>query len=191
MTFQIQNITALPPIKKEEELVAQLKAKQKEALNYLYDHYSGALYGVVLRIVKKEDQAEEVLQDVFLKIWDRIASYDPAKGKLFTWMVNIARNQAIDKTRSKELSKEKKTDDIDNLVDRIDNKEYSELSVESIGLKEVVAKLPTDQKFVIDYLYLKGYTQSELAEEFNIPLGTIKTRLRMAMLELRYILKIN
>lgn len=191
MAFQIQNITALSAIKKEEELVSQLKAKQKEALSYLYDRYSGALYGVVLRIVKKEDQAEEVLQDIFLKIWDRIGSYDPNKGKLFTWMVNIARNQAIDKMRSKELSKEKKTDDIDNLVDRIDNKEYSELSVESIGLKEVVAKLPADQKFVIDYLYLKGYTQSELADEFNIPLGTVKTRLRMAMIELRSILKVN
>ena len=181
----------MPPIKKEEVLVAQLKAKQKEALSYLYDHYSGALYGVVLRIVKKEDQAEEILQDIFLKIWNRIGSYESSKGKLFTWMVNIARNQAIDKMRSKELSKENKTDDIANLVDRIDNKEYSELSVESIGLKEVDEKLPAEQKFVIDYLYLKGYTQSELAEEFNIPLGTVKTRLRMAMIELRSILKVN
>lgn len=181
----------MPPIKKEEELVAQLKAKQEEALSYLYDHYSGALYGVVFRIVKKEDQADEVLQDIFFKIWNRIGSYDQTKGKLFTWMVNIARNQAIDKMRSKELSKENKTDDLANLVDRIDNKEYSEMSVESIGLKEVVAKLPADQQFVIDYLYLKGYTQSELAEEFNIPLGTVKTRLRMAMIELRSILKVN
>jgi RNA polymerase sigma factor (sigma-70 family) len=191
LAFQVQNITALPAIKKEEELVSQLKAKQKEALSYLYDHYSGALYGVVFRIVKKQEQAEEVLQDIFLKIWDRIGTYDASKGKLFTWMVNIARNQAIDKTRSKELRNENKTDDIAILVDRIDNKEYGELPVESIGVKEVVGKLPAEQKFVIEYLYLKGYTQSELAEEFNIPLGTVKTRLRMAMNELRSILKIN
>lgn len=168
----------------------RLKSRQKDALSYLYDHYSGALYGAILRIVIKEEVAEETLQDVFLKIWDNIGSYDPAKGKLFTWMLNIARNQAIDKTRSKEISKGKKTDDIDNLVNRIDRNAYSELFVESIGLNEVLAGLPQDQKFVVEYLYLKGYTQSELAEEFAIPLGTIKTRLRMALIELRTLLKV-
>jgi len=106
-------------------------------------------------------------------------------------MLNIARNLAIDKSRLKEISKDKKTDDIDDLVNKIDRKEQSELSVEAIGLKEVLVRLPQDQRFVVEYLYLKGYTQSELAEEFNIPLGTVKTRLRMAMMELRSILNVN
>ena len=149
------------------------------------------MYGIITRIVKNEDVAEEVLQDVFLKIWDKIDSYDSTKGKLFTWMLNIARNQAIDKTRSKEISKGRKTDDIDNLVGRIDKADYGEQKVDSIGLTEVLVKLPEDQRFVIEKLYLEGYTQSEVAEEFNIPLGTVKTRTRMAMIELRTILEVN
>jgi RNA polymerase sigma factor (sigma-70 family) len=160
-------------------------------LDYLYDHYSGALYGVISRILSNEDIAEEVLQDVFLRIWDRIDNYDASKGRLFTWMLNIARNLAIDKTRSKEISKDRKTDDIGDLVNRIDRKEQSEQNVETIGLKEVLGRLSDEQKFVVEHLYLKGYTQSELAEEFNIPLGTVKTRLRLAMIELRTLLKVN
>ncbi len=165
--------------------------KDQSVLDYLYNHYSGALYGVVFRILKKEETAEEVLQDVFLKIWDKIDGYDPAKGKLFTWMVNIARNQAIDKTRSKEISKSKKTDDLDILVNRFDRQENFEIPVDTIGLKEVLQKLSPDQLFVVSQLYLKGYSQSEVAEEFNIPLGTVKTRLRLAMIELRSLLDIK
>jgi RNA polymerase sigma factor (sigma-70 family) len=168
-----------------------LKAKNPASLDYLYDHYSAALYGIVFRIVKSDDVAEEVLQDVFLKIWDKIDAYDASKGKLFTWMLNLARNQAIDKIRSKEISKSRKTDDIDNLVGKINKAEYSEQNVEAIGLKEVLARLPEEQCFVIEKLYLEGYTQSEVAEEFNIPLGTVKTRTRMALAELRIILKVN
>jgi RNA polymerase sigma factor (sigma-70 family) len=158
-------------------------------LEYLYDHYAGALLGVVARILKKEELAEEVLQDVFLKIWDRIESYDASKGRLFTWMLNIARNQAIDKTRSKEFSKAKKTGDIDNYVNRIENEGYVEQKVEGIGLQNLLNTLPEDQRFIIDQHYLKGYTQAEIAEEFNLPLGTVKTRMRPAMKELRNLLK--
>jgi RNA polymerase sigma factor (sigma-70 family) len=175
----------------EDELVVGLKGKSHAALEYLYDHYSGALYGIISRIVKKEDVAEEILQDVFLKIWDRIGSYDPSKGRLFTWMLNIARNKAIDKTRSKEISKGRKTDDIDNLVNRIDHQHHDVLQVDAIGLKDVLDKLPEEQRFVVNTLYLRGYTQSELAEEFGIPLGTVKTRHRLAMISLREILNIN
>jgi RNA polymerase sigma factor (sigma-70 family) len=169
----------------EEDLIKALTSRDRSALSYLYDHYSGALYGVIIRIVKKETIAEEVLQDVFIKIWERFNSYNAAKGKLFTWMLNIARNQAIDKTRSKEISNEQKTSGIEKVVSRIDQQEFSETPVEGIGLKELLKKLPEEQKFVVEYLYFQGYSQSELAEEFNIPLGTVKTRLRLAMQHLR------
>jgi len=170
--------------------VTRLKRKESAALDYLYDHYSGALNGIVFRIVRDEDVAEEILQDVFLRIWDKIGNYDSSKGKLFTWMLNVARNLAIDKVRSKEITKAKKTDDIDNLVHKIDRQESGELAVDTIGLTEVLERLPNEQKFVVEYLYLKGYTQTELAEEFKIPLGTVKTRLRLAMIELRSILNV-
>jgi RNA polymerase sigma factor (sigma-70 family) len=143
------------------------------------------LYGVILRIVKKDEVAEEVMQDVFLKIWERFESYDASKGRLFTWIVNIARNQAIDKTRSKEIVKDQKTGGFEKVVNRVDRTEYIEQNVEAIGVKEVLQQLPEEQRFIVDYLYLKGYTQSEVAEEFNIPLGTVKTRLRLAMQRLR------
>jgi RNA polymerase sigma-70 factor (ECF subfamily) len=106
-------------------------------------------------------------------------------------MLNLTRNLAIDKTRSKEMSKGKKTDDIDLLVNKVDKQEHTEQQVEAIGLKEVLSRLPDEQKFVVEHLYLKGYTQSELADEFNIPLGTVKTRTRLALTELRTILKVG
>lgn len=171
-------------------MIKLLLQKDKSALSYLYDNYSAALYGVVYRVLQKEDVAEEVLQDVFLKIWNKIDSYDAEKGKLFTWMLNIARNQAIDKTRSKEISKASKTRGIDNLVSRIDNTDYVEQKIDSIGLEDVLKKLSEDQRFVVEYLYFKGYSQSELAKEFNIPLGTVKTRLRSAMQQLRVIVEV-
>ncbi len=165
--------------------MSRLKGRDRQALEYLYDHYSGALHGVIFRILKKEEVSEEVLQDVFLKIWDRIGQYDAGKGKLFTWLLNIARNQAIDKTRSREISKDQKTGGIENLVNRIDNEGYIEQRIEDIGVQEILKGLSQEQQFVVEYLYFKGYSQAELAEEFNIPLGTVKTRLRLAMQHLR------
>ena len=76
----------------ETELVMLLKQKSKVAFNYLYDNYSRALYGIILKIVETEEVAEDILQDVFVKIWNRIDSYDASKGKLFTWLLNVARN---------------------------------------------------------------------------------------------------
>jgi len=169
----------------EAELVTRLRSKDRQALEYLYDNYSGALYGVILRIVKKEDIADDVLQDVFLKIWDKFDSYDSTKGKLFTWILNVARNQAIDKTRSREISREKKTTGIDNVVSKVDRSVYLEQGIDSIGVTDILKDLPEEQRFVVEHLYFKGYTQSELAEEYNIPLGTVKTRLRLAMKQLR------
>jgi RNA polymerase sigma factor (sigma-70 family) len=172
----------------EESLVMALRKKDRSAFEYLYDHYSGALLGVISRIIKREEVADEVLQDVFMKIWDRIETYDASKGRLFTWMLNIARNQAIDRTRSKEYRKDKKTGDIEDYVNRIDHEEYVEQKVEAIGMKELLNALPEDQRFIIEQHYLKGYTQAEISEEFNLPLGTVKTRMRLAMMELRNLL---
>jgi RNA polymerase sigma factor (sigma-70 family) len=108
---------------------------------------------------------------------------------LFTWMLNLAKNQAIDKTRSKEISRENKTGGLENFVSGVNKGEFSEQKIEAIGVKEILTTLPDDQRFIVDQLYFKGYSQSELAEEFNIPLGTVKTRLRLAMKQLRLILK--
>lgn len=169
----------------ESQLVSRIKSRDQAAFEYLYDNYSGALYGVILRILKNEAIAEEVLHDSFLKIWDKIDQYDVSRGKLFTWIVNLARHLAIDKVRSKEIGKGNKTSSIDSLVHTIDLQDSVEQKTDSIGLKEVLKVLTEEQKFVVEFLYFKGYSQSELAEDFNIPLGTIKTRLRTALQKLR------
>lgn len=138
-------------------------------------------------IVKKEEYSEELLHDVFLKIWDKIEDYDAAKGRFFTWIINIARNMSIDKLRSKENKARTKTDDISDFVD-IGNASYSDQQkAEHIGIRDVVSKLPEDQKFLIEKMYFEGYSQSEISEEFNIPLGTVKTRVRAGMSKLRSI----
>jgi len=173
----------------EKELIAQLIAQDKLALEYLYDHYSQALYGVILRIVGSENIAQEILQDVMLKVWNNIGSYDPNKGRLFTWLLNLARNQAIDKLRSKEIQRQLKTDQLGNTV-YILNQMKSEYPIkeESIGIKELLEKLVPEQRTVVELAYFRGYTQSEISKEFNIPLGTVKTRLRYALIALRKIL---
>lgn len=162
-----------------------MKAKERNALEYLYDHYSGAIYSVIVRIIRSEEMAEEILQDVFLKYWNKIDSYDTERGRLFTWMLNIARNQAIDRTRSKEVGKDRKTGGMENFVNSREAGSSEEPFVDAIGLNDLLKSLPQEQQFVVEYLYYKGYSQSELAEEFNIPLGTVKTRLRLAMQQLR------
>jgi len=160
-------------------------SKDKRGFDVLYNNYSTSLYGVIHMIVKKEEFAEEILQDTFIKIWKKIEDYDSSKGRLFTWMLNIARNMAIDKLRSKEVKSGSKTDDISNFVD-IGDSGYSEKhNTEHIGVRDVLKKLPEEHQFLIQKMYFEGYSQSEIAEEFNIPLGTVKTRVRSAMSKLR------
>jgi RNA polymerase sigma-70 factor (ECF subfamily) len=173
----------------EETLVQGLRSHSKMHYEYLYDRYANALYGAILKIVLKQEVAEEILQDTFVRIWDKIDGYDPLKGRLFTWMVNIARNLSIDKLRSREMSKDRKTSGIDFFVSDLDKRQNTESSVDSIGVKDLLKKLPVEQEFVIEHLYFKGYTQSELAEEFNIPLGTVKTRLNLGIKKLQTLIK--
>lgn len=140
---------------------------------------------MVKRIIKEEDLAQEVLQDAFLKIWEKIDQYQPDKGRLFTWMLNLTRNLAIDKTRSKEFNKSKKTDSINIVVGSNSREPIEESYTDGIGVKNLLNELNQDQQFIVEQLYFKGYTQQEVADEFGIPLGTVKTRLRQAMVLLR------
>ena len=173
----------------QEQLVAQIRARSKDAFSYLYDNYSAAIHGSISRIVNNEDVAEEVLQDAFMKYWDKIDQYNSSKGRFFTWMVNISRNLAIDKLRSKEMKKVGKTDNIETYVTGIDKARLSHQHEDGIGMTDVVKTLRAEEKFVIEMVYFKGYTQSEIAKEFDIPLGTVKTRLRMALKNMRNVLK--
>lgn len=168
----------------EPELVALLKQKDEKGFSYLYDHYSGALFGVITQIIADQALASDVLQEVFLNIWRRIDSYDAAKGRLFTWMLNIARNAAIDMTRSKAFQNSQRNQEFDNTVHSKADDQMSS-KVDQIGLSKVIAQLKEEHRILIDLSYLKGYTHEEIAAQLDIPLGTVKTRIRAALQQLR------
>lgn len=169
----------------EPELIQAILKKDKAGAEALYDMYSSALYGVIFRIIQHEEIAEDLLQDTFVRIWNSFASYDSSKGRLFTWMVNIARNISIDKTRSKDFRNHSKTEDIENNVLSIDKRVSTSVNPETMGLKDLVAKLKPEHKIILDLVYFEGFTHVEVAEKLEIPLGTVKTRLRNAIITLR------
>lgn len=175
----------------EDELVDLLKSKNTSAFSTLYDNYSAALYGVILRIVEIEAIAQDILQEAFVKIWNKMDSYDKTKGRLFTWMLNIARNTAIDQLRSAQHRQDMKNRNIDDSVNIINSSQSTSSKVDQIGLKETVAKLKPEYKLIIDLLYFKGYTQDEVAKELQMPLGTVKTRTRAALMQLRELMNVN
>lgn len=160
-------------------------------MNFLYDQYSGALFGAVLRIVKQKPVAEEILQDGFVKVWQKIEQYDNSRGRLYTWMVNIFRNLAIDKTRSKEYSQGSKTNPIEDFVYDFDRQNFDQIIVERIGVQNLLEEVPEDQKEIIDLIYFKGFSQSQVSKKYNIPLGTVKSRLRAGIAKLKKIVRVD
>ena len=171
----------------EPELVTLLKKRSQTAFNYLYDNYSGALYGVILSILADKELAGDVLQEVFVKIWRQIEQYDAEKGRLFTWMVNISRNASIDMLRSKVYHTQKQNRELTEHVYSAAGTVSTE--TDKIGLRKLVTGLKDDHKVLVELAYFQGYTQDEISKLLNVPLGTVKTRLRSALLQLRDLLK--
>lgn len=169
----------------EQDLLEMLRNKTERGFSILYDNYSGALFGVILRIVEDNELAADLLQEAFVKIWNNIHQYDSAKGRLYTWMLNLTRNLCIDKLRSRDYTNTRKNQDIESSVDMFDAQKFTQNKPELIGVKSLVEKLSPEHSEIIMLMYFKGYTQSEIAEEFNIPLGTVKTRARAALNKLR------
>ena len=168
-----------------------LAGRNTEGMEILYDNYSAALYGVIHRIIQSDEIAEDVLQETYLKIWNNFPQYDSAKGRLFTWMVNIARNMAIDKVRSREFTQKQKNRDLADSVSFVDFAGQATYNPETIGLKELVQNLEPEYRQIIDLLFFGGFTQSEAAIKLNIPLGTVKTRSRAAIMKLRQLFDRN
>lgn len=169
----------------EEELVLALQRRENIAAEALYDMYSASLFGVIVRIVNDETLAEDILQDTFVKIWNSFSTYSTEKGRLFTWMVNIARNLSIDKIRSKDFKNQTKNQELENNVTFIDEQRNTVYKPELLGVKDLVEQLKPEQKSILNLVYFKGYTHVEAADELGVPLGTIKTRLRTAIAQLR------
>jgi RNA polymerase sigma-70 factor (ECF subfamily) len=177
----------LPEIKTytETALTAALKHRESEAFEYLYNNYKGALFTVVLQIIPEREIAEDVLQEAFVMAWKNIDKYDAAKGRLFTWLFNVTRNCAINTIRSKSFKTQQKNDSIDNYVTYVDEKENIVLNINQIGLRKQVHQLREDYKNVVELSYFNGYTHEEISKILTVPVGTVKTRLRNALIELR------
>jgi len=173
---------ALPAI----ELIQRLQARDKAAFGILYDDYFHSLRSVVYRMVMNKSLAEDLLQDIFLKIWKYINNYDAEKGTLFTWMSNIARNVCIDYLRSKHHQQKitiiEKDYDYNEIVAAI----LPPADRVTIGeLYKIVQKLNFAQAQVIEMVFFRGFTHEETAEILGIALGTVKTRCRSGLRNLR------
>jgi RNA polymerase sigma factor (sigma-70 family) len=169
----------------EPELVAALKRYDDDAYRYLYMNYRGALYNNILQIIPDTETANDVLQEVFVQIWKNIGKYDTSKGRLFTWLLKLCRNMTINQTRIKNFKVHSKNEDITNYVTSIENKHPEETAIQHIGLRQQVHKLRPEYKDVLELAYFQGFKQDEIAEVLQLPLGTVKTRLRNAIIELR------
>lgn len=173
-----------------EILVEKFKEKDSLAFEKLYGMYYKNIFGVIHTIVKDVELAEEIAQDTFMKAWDKSETYNKGKGRFFTWILNIARNSAIDAVRSKAYKNGLKNLSSDFLVDTLEDSVSLDNRVNGIGLTNVLSTMKDKCTEIVDLLYFKGYTQKEVAEELGIPLGTVKTRNRNCILELRKVIAI-
>jgi RNA polymerase sigma-70 factor (ECF subfamily) len=170
------------PLLAEQELISLLKAKDKKGFDLLYSLYSPAMYAIVLKIVHSQELAQDVLQDSFVKMWKNIHTYDASKGSLFTFILNITRNTAIDKTRSLYYQQQRKGVSFTNLhFEGLDQTHPSYQQVDHIGMGKYIDALAPCHKILIEYIYLKGYTHEQAAKILEIPLGTVKSRLKVAI----------
>jgi RNA polymerase sigma factor (sigma-70 family) len=169
----------------EESLVSAIQQKDRTAFTYLYNNYASVIYGTINRIITDKEIANDALQEVFVKIWDNIAQYNATKGRLFTWMINIARNYAIDITRSKAFKHQKMILGNEEIVYNYNNtlEDFSEIDKEAFQQK--INELNEKHVQVINLVYFQGYNQEETAKILDIPLGTVKSRIRLAISELR------
>ena len=172
----------------DQELASEVSEQNREALAALYDRYGRRVFGMAARLLGDTVSSEEVTQDVFMRVWNRASSYAPEKGKFTTWLFRIAHNRAIDEMRKKGRDRNRQADDIADHWDlestdpsppdvAVANSEYA-------SVRAALAKLPDPQRQVVELSYFKGMTQSEIADKTGQPLGTVKTRMRLALRKL-------
>ena len=168
-------------------ILDRLKHNTVDAVELMYDRFSDSLFGIALSVLNDEQEAEDVLQEAFIKCWRKINTYDPEKGTLFTWLLNITRNTAIDKLR---VSGKKQQHEIQINETNVNTIAGLSFNPDFLDLRKHVENLDVKYQQIIDALFFKGMTQQEASEELNIPLGTVKTRYKIAMRELRKVFAI-
>jgi RNA polymerase sigma-70 factor, ECF subfamily len=180
--------TTEPEVPSNDELVEEIAQGDAEALRTLYRRLSSMVYGLALRIEGNEADAEEVLVDTFYQVWSQAAQYDVSRGTVIGWILNITRSRAIDRLRSRRRSDRDR--DLEPAVALPgtappDPEQEAIKEDERSRLREVIAQLPTDQRWAVELAYFSGLSQTQIAERLGQPLGTVKTRLRLAMEKMR------
>ncbi len=181
--------------KRDINLLRRVSAGDESAIGEIYDLYNKYLFTTIYFILKNEAEAEDVLQEVFFLIWDKIDTYDERLGNPISWMTRISRNKAIDKLRAKKQNSDINETNETLIIDL--NEDYKKSNPEFIAsageeqkeILEAIKELDEVQRKLIEYAYYQGFSHSELSEHFKIPLGTVKTKIRSAMMFLRERLK--
>lgn len=166
----------------EQHIIELLKAQDERAIGLLYDHYADALFGVAIKVTKDEVLAQDVLQESFVKIWKNAHKYDASKARLFTWLFRVVQNTAIDAVRSRQRKTTKEVQIEDSNVYSIPSTKFA---IEHLDIASHADGLEDKYRVVIDALFFQGMTQQEASDELNIPLGTVKSRLKIGLRELR------
>lgn len=172
------------------ELLKAIAAGDEAALAQLYDRYRVILFGLLMRILNGREEAEDVLQDVFLQVWRRAADFDETRGRPFTWLVTLARSRGIDRLRT--LAARER---VAVAATRDEAKVFSDAASDAFRSEQrdvvnsALDQLPDEQKQLLLLAYFDGLSQSEIADRLGTPLGTVKTRMRTGMMKLRELLK--
>lgn len=174
-------------------LIRLIAQKQPDALSELYDRYYGLVFSLALHIVREQATAEEITLDVFTKVWEKAVTYQAEQAKVSTWLTSIARYQSIDVLRRQRVRPEGNSiswaEVLPQAIPHVDNpEEATELTIRRERVRAAVAQLPAEQKEVLALAYFKGYTHRQVSEALGQPLGTVKTRIQLAMKKLRYLL---
>jgi RNA polymerase sigma-70 factor (ECF subfamily) len=178
----------------DEKLIRLITQMQEGALAHLYDRYNRLVFSLAFAIVNDRATAEEITLDVFMRVWQKAGTYRADKAKVSTWLTHIARNHAIDVLRRRAVRPDQYAVDWDDAIpnderSESDPQEATELSLQRERIQDALTQLPQEQKQALELAYFNGYTQRQIADVLKQPLGTIKTRLRLALQKLRDILR--
>jgi len=175
----------------ETELMLRIAGGDQRALDLLYQKYASVLFGSIISIIKKREEAEDLLQEIFIHVWDKAKKFDASKGNVYTWMTTLTRNKAIDVLRSKGYR--------NNYADTTTNDDFSYfldddgqtpldvaiMGERAVSVRQAMATLPSEQAEVLRISYFDGLSQTEIADQLDLPLGTVKTRMRQGMIKLQ------
>ena len=184
MTLPVED----PAVLSDESLARRLHQQDVQALEALYDRYSRVLYSLALKMLADPDAAEEIVQETFLKLWQRPESYIPERGRLLSWLLGITHHRAVDRLRRRRLELRYSSDyriASPSTPPPPDPEDELLATLRGEAVVRAVSALPEAQRLAVELAYVHGMTQAEIAEALREPLGTIKTRLRLAMQKLR------